>query len=81
MAKPRLKDCIRHNFPDGWKPSRGQYVIVPGKTSKRGWTGVVEAVLDDIVRVRIPRFGYARQEWMLKDVRPHPYLKADKVQE
>ena len=78
MGKPRLKECIRHNFPEGWKPSIGQYVIVPGQTVKRGWTGIVEAVLDDIVRVRVPRFKNGRQEWLLRDVRPHPYLKAER---
>jgi hypothetical protein len=77
MGKPRLKECIKHVFPGGWKPSIGQYVIVPGKTTKRGWTGIVEVVLDDIIRVRVPRFKNGRQEWLLRDVRPHPYLKAE----
>jgi hypothetical protein len=74
MSKPKLKDCIKHKFPEGWKPSPGQMVIVPAETVKRSWSAVVEGVFDDIVRVRIPRLKYSKKEFLLSDVRPHPYL-------
>jgi len=74
MVKAKLRECIRHKYPAGWTPSAGQIVIVPSETGKQGFTAVVEGVFDDVVRVRIPRLKYCRKEFLLKDLRPHPYL-------
>jgi hypothetical protein len=74
MAKAKLRECIKHKYPTGWKPTVGQIVIVPSATGKRGFTAVVEGVFDDLVRVRIPRLKYSRKEFLLSDLRPHPYL-------
>lgn len=77
MKMKRLRDWIKVASPSGWKPSVGSRVIVPSRTGGKAWSAEVEAVFDDIVRVRVPRLRDGRQEVLMRDVRPHPFRKSD----
>lgn len=73
----RLYKAIRLPFPNGWTPERGEYVVVPSVTqgSRNAWTAVVEKVLGDVVTVRLRNFNLGRQQYLVRDIRPHPHYK------
>ena len=72
-----LSDAIKQPSPEGWVPKHGEYVIVPAKTSRRAFSAIVTAVLDDIVRVRVPIFRMGQQEWLLANIRTHPNYRRE----
>lgn len=50
-------------------------MIVPSRTYGKncGYSAYVVKRLDDIITVRVPIFHMGRQQWLLKDIRKHPY--------